>query len=250
MHNSNEIITIKDLHKSFDGRKVLDGIHLSLSREENLVVLGQSGGGKSVLIKCIVGLLKADQGEIIIEGKMLSRMNTSEINTLRQKIGFSFQGSALYDSMTVQENLEFPLRRNKRITNKKLLSEQVKAALEDVGMFSSLKKMPSQLSGGMRKRIGIARILIMEPEIIMYDEPTAGLDPITSIEINELILKVKEKNKNSAIIITHDLACAKTTGNKIVYLKNGKILQEGSYSELEMEPAEESLKTFFNYYKC
>ena len=200
---------------------------------ENLVVLGKSGSGKSVAIKCMVGLVKADQGEINIFDTDITSLSNTQLNEVRVKIGFLFQNAALYDSMTVRENLEFPLKRH----FKKMTGDEVDAAvsdvLESVGLADAIDKMPSELSGGMRKRIGLARTLILKPKIILYDEPTTGLDTITSREISELILEIQKKYKTTSVIITHDMACAKLTGDRIVILKEGKIAAEGIYEELE-----------------
>ena len=243
------VITVEHLEKSFDARPVLVDINMNLYRGENLIILGQSGMGKSVLIKCIVGLIRVERGVITILGDNIVQLKSKALERVRRKVGFSFQGSALYDSMSVTENLEFPLRRNMGLSNRKVLAEKVAEALEDVGLFNAKDKMPAELSGGMRKRIGIARTLILEPEIMLYDEPTAGLDPYTCMEINNLILEVQQKHHTSAIIITHDITCARTTGNRMIYLKDGRILQQGSWEELDQHPVEQHLKVFFDYYK-
>jgi phospholipid/cholesterol/gamma-HCH transport system ATP-binding protein len=228
------VIKIRGLYKSFGkNNEVLKGIDLDVQEGENLVVLGKSGSGKSVAIKCMVGLVKADRGEINIFNTDITSLNNTQLNAVRIKIGFLFQNAALYDSMTVRENLEFPLRRH----SKKMNAEEVDAAvievLESVGLADAVDKMPSELSGGMRKRIGLARTLILKPKIILYDEPTTGLDTITSREISELILEIQKKYKTTSVIITHDMACAKLTGNRLVILKEGKIGAEGSYDELK-----------------
>lgn len=238
--------SIRDLKKSFGDREVLKGVNLDLYSKENLVILGRSGTGKSVLIKCMVGLMKPDSGTINVLGKDVFSLNAKELNNLRLQIGFSFQGSALYDSMTVRENLEFPLTRNLGITRKSELTEMVTNALDDVGLVHTIDQMPSELSGGMRKRVGIARTLILKPKIMLYDEPTSGLDPITSMEINDLILSMREKYKMSSIIITHDISSAKHTSDRIVALIDGYNKLEGTFDELKATDDPE-LEPFFNY---
>ena len=246
VNKSNRVAEVRDLNKSFGDRVVLKNVNLELYENENLVILGKSGAGKSVLIKCMIGLIKPDSGYINILGYDVNSLTPNELNELRIKVGFSFQLSALYDSMTVRENLEFPLKRNLKIYDKKILNEKVMKALEDVGLAHSADQLPSELSGGMKKRIGIARTLILNPEIMLYDEPTAGLDPITAGEINELILEVRDKYKTASIIITHDLSCARTTSDRIIGLFDGYNKVEGTYEELKASPKEE-LELFFNY---
>ena len=227
------MITIKGLNKSFGNTQILKGVDLTVKKGENLVVLGKSGSGKSVLIKCLVGLVTADKGELKVFDTDITKLNNHQLNAVRIKIGFLFQNSALYDSMTVRENLSFPLKRHsKKLTNKEA-EHSVNEALESVGLKEAIDKMPSELSGGMRKRIGLARTLILRPEIILYDEPTTGLDTITSREISELILHVQKKYKTTSIVITHDMACAKLTGDRLVILKDGVMVAEGSYEALE-----------------
>lgn len=238
--------SIRELRKSFGDREVLKGIDLDLYRTENLVILGRSGTGKSVLIKCMVGLMKPDSGTINILGKDVFSLTTGELNDLRLQIGFSFQGSALYDSMTVRENLEFPLKRNFGITDRDKLNDMVMGALEDVGLAHTVNQMPAELSGGMRKRVGIARTLILKPKIMLYDEPTSGLDPITAMEINDLILSMREKYKMSSIIITHDISSAKHTADRIVALVDGQNRMEGTFDELK-HTKDPELEPFFNY---
>lgn len=240
------LIVIKGLHKSFGEHNiVLNGVDLVLYKGENLVVLGKSGSGKSVLIKCLVGLVTADKGEILVFEQEITSLNDQELNAVRVRIGFLFQNAALYDSMTVRQNLEFPLKRH----SKKLTAEELNATitdlLEDVGLAEAIDKMPAELSGGMRKRIGLARTLALKPEIILYDEPTTGLDTITSREISELILATQKKNKATSIIITHDMACAKLTGDRLVILKEGKMHATGTYEELE-KSEDEWVRSFFN----
>lgn len=238
--------SIRDLQKSFGDREVLKGVNLDLYKSENLVILGRSGTGKSVLIKCMVGLIKPDSGSINVLGKDVFSLSQKELNDLRLQIGFSFQGSALYDSMTVRENLEFPLTRNFGITNRSELHDLVVTALEDVGLAHTINQMPAELSGGMRKRVGIARTLILKPKIMLYDEPTSGLDPITAMEINDLILSMREKYKMSSIIITHDISSAKHTSDRIVALVGGVSRLEGTFDELKTTKDPE-LEPFFNY---
>lgn len=238
--------SIRELRKSFGDREVLKGIDLDLYRTENLVILGRSGTGKSVLIKCMVGLMKPDSGTINILGKDVFSLTTGELNDLRLQIGFSFQGSALYDSMTVRENLEFPLKRNFGITDRDKLNDMVMGALEDVGLAHTVNQMPAELSGGMRKRVGIARTLILKPKIMLYDEPTSGLDPITAMEINDLILSMREKYKMSSIIITHDISSAKHTADRIVALVDGQNRMEGTFDVLK-HTKDPELEPFFNY---
>jgi len=203
------VVHIRNLHKSFGDLDVLKGVDLDLFREENVVVLGRSGTGKSVLIKIMVGLLRQDEGIMEVLGKEVSTLTARELNALRLKIGFSFQNSALYDSMTVRENMEFPLVRNIKNLTKKEINYRIEELLDAVGLPQTINQMPSQLSGGQKKRIGVARTLILNPEIMLYDEPTAGLDPITCVEINNLINEVRERYKTTSIVITHDLTCAK-----------------------------------------
>jgi len=228
------VINIKGLYKSFGkNTDILKGVDLTVRKGENLVVLGKSGSGKSVLIKCLVGLVAADKGELKVFDTDITKMNNQQLNAIRLKIGFLFQNSALYDSMTVRENLSFPLKRHSKKLTSKEAEHSVNEALESVGLKEAIDKMPSELSGGMRKRIGLARTLILRPEIILYDEPTTGLDTITSREISELILSIQKKYKTTSIIITHDMACAKLTGDRLVILKDGVMVAEGSYASLE-----------------
>jgi phospholipid/cholesterol/gamma-HCH transport system ATP-binding protein len=240
------VVKIRHLQKSFNDREILKDVNLDLYQGENLVILGRSGTGKSVLIKCMVGLIKADAGEINVLGHDVQALNAKELNELRLQVGFSFQGSALYDSMTVRENLEFPLKRNLGITDPNELNERITSALADVGLEHAADHLPSELSGGMKKRIGIARTLILKPLIMLYDEPTAGLDPITSKEINDLIIEVRDKYNTSSIIITHDITCARETGDRIIALFDGKNAIEGTFEELKNAKHPE-IEAFFNY---
>lgn len=238
-------IVIKGLTKSFDNNDILKGVNLTVKKGENLVVLGKSGSGKSVLIKCVVGLMSPDEGDITVFNTNIEGLNNKQLNELRVRMGFLFQNAALYDSMTVRENLEFPLRRSSTNLSFKEMDQTIREGLESVGLANAIDKMPAELSGGMRKRIGLARTLMLKPEIILYDEPTTGLDTITSREISELIVAIQKKTKSSAIIITHDMACAKLTADRIVILKDGMIAAEGSYEELE-NSKDEWVRSFFN----
>jgi phospholipid/cholesterol/gamma-HCH transport system ATP-binding protein len=240
------VASVRNLQKSFGDVAVLRDVNLDLYAGENLVILGRSGTGKSVLIKCMVGLIKPDAGSIDILGYDVLKLSQNELNELRLQVGFSFQGSALYDSMTVRQNLEFPLQRNLGIYDPKELNERVVSALEDVGLESAIDKMPSELSGGMKKRVGIARTLILNPKIMLYDEPTAGLDPITSIEINELIVKVRDKYKTASIIITHDISSARHTADRVIALVGGYNKLEGTFDEIR-KTTDPELEPFFNY---
>jgi phospholipid/cholesterol/gamma-HCH transport system ATP-binding protein len=215
-----------------------------MNKGENLVILGQSGTGKSVLIKCIVGLLDPDDGKLLIFGRNTPELSENELIELRKRIGFLFQSSALYDSMTVRDNLEFPLRRQLRSLSNEQMDALVKEALQNVGLADAIEKTPSELSGGMRKRLGLARTLILKPEIMLYDEPTAGLDPITSKEISTLILEVQHTYDTSSIIITHDIDCARRTANRIILIKEGMCVAEGSYTDLKAS-ADPWVRSFF-----
>jgi phospholipid/cholesterol/gamma-HCH transport system ATP-binding protein len=238
------IIELKNLCKSFGDNAVLKGVNLSVKKGEDLVILGRSGSGKSITIKCLVGLVHADEGEINIFGEDITKMNNTALNEIRVRIGFLFQNGALYDSMTVRQNLEFTLKHHSSYLSSNEVDEAILEALESVGLEEAIDKMPSELSGGMRKRIGLARTLIIKPEIILYDEPTSGLDAITAREISELILYVQKKYKTTSIIITHDMACAKLTGNRIMILKDGIMCAEGTYAELE-KSKDKWVRSFF-----
>jgi phospholipid/cholesterol/gamma-HCH transport system ATP-binding protein len=240
------IIELRDIYKSFGPNKVLQGASLDVFEGENVVVLGRSGTGKSVLIKIISGMIPPDAGLVRVLGQDVTEFNERELQQLRLKIGFSFQSSALYDSMTVRENLEFPLVRNKRTLTRKEIRKSVLAVLDSVGLSQTLDQLPSELSGGQRKRIGIARTLILTPEIMLYDEPTAGLDPITSEEINSLIRQVQEQYNTSAIIITHDLVCAKSTGDRVAILLDGKFEKQGSFEKV-FSDKDERIQSFYDY---
>ena len=240
------VISIKGLYKSFGDLEVLKGIDLDVFKGENIAVLGKSGSGKSVLIKIMVGLLKPDKGEVTVLGKQVDKLKWKELDALRLRIGFSFQSSALYDSMNVYQNLAFPLTMNVKNLGKKEVDDAVEEALDAVGLKDKINQMPSELSGGQRKRIGIARTLILKPEIMLYDEPTSGLDPVTSAEINELINEVQQQYNTSSVIITHDLTCAKITGNRIAMLIDGRFLKTGKFEEV-FDSNDEQVKSFFNY---
>jgi phospholipid/cholesterol/gamma-HCH transport system ATP-binding protein len=227
------VIEIHKLNKSFGKQEVLNNVSLNLYKKENLVVLGKSGAGKSVLIKCIVNLLQPDSGIINVLGKNINEVDRSALAKLRQKIGFLFQSGALYDSMTVKQNLEFPLRRIKKNITKKELDEKIHISLENVGLIDAIDKMPSQLSGGMRKRASLARTIVADPLIMLYDEPTTGLDPVTSDEISSLINDIQTKYNTSSIIITHDIKCARNTANRLIMLDDGKVYQEGKLEDFE-----------------
>ena len=244
--HSSSVISIRDLHKSFGDYQVLKGVNLDLYNGENLVVLGKSGTGKSVLIKIISGLLTQDSGTVNVLGREISQVSAKELQELRLNIGFSFQNSALYDSMTVRQNLEFPLVRNKKNLSKAEVDHAVESVLDAVSLSQTINQMPSELSGGQRKRIGIARTLILQPKIMLYDEPTAGLDPITCDEINNLINEVQERFHTSSIIITHDLTCAKQVGDRVTILLDGQFKRTGSFEEV-FDTDDERVKSFYDY---
>jgi len=239
------VVRIKGLSKAFNEKQILKEFSLDIHKAENVVVLGKSGSGKSTLIKCMVGLMEPDEGEICIFGKDMSDVDYEELNQLRIKIGFLFQAGALYDSMTVYENLAFPLRHHKKELGKDKLDELIHEVLENVGLPDSGNLMPAELSGGMSKRIGLARTLILKPEIMLYDEPTTGLDTATAKEISQLILDMQRKYKISSLIITHDISCAKMTADRVIMLKDGGIAAEGSYDELTKNE-DEWIKSFFS----
>jgi len=238
------VIEIINLKKSFGVNEILKDVTFKLHKEENLVVLGKSGSGKSVLIKCIVRLLRPDSGTINVLGKNVGTLSRDGLAELRTKIGFLFQSGALYDSMTVRQNLEFPLRRIKMKLTKKEIDEKVMEVLENVGLADVIQKMPSQLSGGMRKRISLARTIIVDPEIMLYDEPTTGLDPITSDEISALINEIQKKYKTSSIIITHDINCARDTADRMIMLNDGEVYLEGKVEDFE-NSTDQFIKSFF-----
>lgn len=239
------VIEIADLSVSFGRQQVLRKISLKLYKNENLVIVGKSGTGKSVLIKCIAGLIKSFTGKVTVLGKEVKSLNRKEMDQLRQNLGFLFQNGALYDSMTVRENLEFPLRRIRKYLDEAEINNRVIIALENVGLAKAINKMPSELSGGMRKRVSLARSIIVDPRIVLYDEPTTGLDPATSDEISVLINEIRRKYHTSSVIITHDIKCACATADRIVMLKEGRIYAEGTCSDFENSD-DLFIKSFFN----
>lgn len=246
INHKNSVIEITDLYKSFDGLEVLKGINLKLFEGENVAILGRSGSGKSVLIKTLVGLLDFDSGNINILGKDIKSLNQESLDALRLKIGFSFQNAALYDSMNIHQNLAFPLKMNFKNLSKKEIDTAIEEVLDAVGLKDKIHQMPSDLSGGQRKRIGIARTLILKPKIMLYDEPTSGLDPITSGEIIDLINDVQESYKTSSLIITHDLTCAKNTSDRIAMLNNGSFIKVGTFDEV-FDQTNLHANDFYNY---
>jgi phospholipid/cholesterol/gamma-HCH transport system ATP-binding protein len=229
--NGNAAIRVKDLYKSFTGQVVLNGIELRVARGETVAVLGRSGTGKSVLLKLIVGLQKPDSGSIQIHGEEITRLSLDQLNRIRKKIGFLFQNAALYDSLSVEENVAFPLRHHTDVSSPER-RDRVRGLLSRVGMGADLKKMPAQLSGGMRKRVGLARALALDPNVLLLDEPTAGLDPITAGEINELILGLQQERKMSSVVVTHDMRSAKAVHDRLALLHNGNVLIEGTFEDL------------------
>ncbi len=239
-----EVVNARDVTKSFDGHVVLDGISFTLSKKENMVVLGKSGTGKSVLIKSLVGLVIPDSGSLKVLDIEVIGADKKAMKSLRRKVAYLFQGGALYDSMTVKENMEFPLQRQPEKIPQSEIDDMVEDALENVGLVDAMHKRPAELSGGMQKRIALARTLILKPEVMLYDEPTTGLDPVTSREISELILEMREKFEISSIIITHDLSCAKITSDNVCIIKEGKLAANGTYQELE-QTEDEWVQSFF-----
>ncbi|TXD84800.1 ATP-binding cassette domain-containing protein [Subsaximicrobium wynnwilliamsii] len=243
--NIKPVLELKNLKKSFGDNHVLKGFNLKLFEGENLVIMGKSGSGKSVMVKCLVGLIQPDSGNITIKNQDITTMGQTELDLLRTEIGFLFQGSALYDSMTVRENLEFPLRRHKdKIENFQGTEFSVKEALENVGLANAIDLMPAELSGGMQRRVAMARALILKPKIIMYDEPTTGLDPITAKEIIQLMRSIQEKYNTSSIIITHDVDCARVISNRMILLVDGTNYAEGTFEELS-NSKDEQIQAFF-----
>lgn len=244
-NNKDTVIEIVDLKKSFGKNYVLNNFNLNIKQGENVVVIGKSGAGKSVLIKCIIGLMVPDSGSIKVFGEEVSKLTHDNLDMMRAKVGFLFQSNALYDSMTVRENLEFPLRRHWIKNVKENIGDLVMEALTNVGLAETVNMKPAELSGGMKKRIALARTLILKPKIILYDEPTSGLDPVTGKEISKLILEVQKKYNASSIIISHDLNCAKITSNKIVILIDGTCYATGTYDELKKSD-DKKVKQFFD----
>lgn len=243
--DSNEVVVrIQHVSKSFNGRQVLRDVCLNVRRGENLVILGRSGEGKSVTLKCVAGLVQQDAGKVEVLGREVSTMNDEELRAMRLHVGYLFQHGALYDSMTVAENLEFPLTRVMKLRNRVEIKDRIHAALASVGLEQAGSKMPSELSGGQRKRIALARTLILDPGIMLYDEPTTGLDTITSKEISQLIRQLQQEKKTSSIIITHDMPCARTTADRLAILSQGEFIAEGTYEELERS-GDERISSFF-----
>jgi len=238
------VIIIEHLYKRFGQNVVLKDFNLTVYKEENVVVLGKSGAGKSVLIKCVIGLLKPDKGKIMVLGEDVTILNDDDLDKVRSKVGFLFQANALYDSMTVRENLEFPLRRHWIDIKPQEVTEMVKEALNNVALLHTADMMPSELSGGMLKRIALARTLILKPEIILYDEPTTGLDPVTAREIDQLILQLQKKYHTSSIIISHDMNCVKNIADRVILLLEGQCYVDGTYDELA-HSADQKIKQFF-----
>jgi phospholipid/cholesterol/gamma-HCH transport system ATP-binding protein len=238
------VMTITHLYKSFGANHVLTDFNFTLKKGENVVVLGKSGSGKSVLIKCIIGLMEPDSGNIEVFGENITGLDHFELDQVRAKLGFLFQSNALYDSMTVRENLEFPLRRHWIQVTQQEVNKMVLDALDDVGLGHTIDMMPAELSGGMRKRIALARTLILKPEIILYDEPTTGLDPITGKEIIELIVDIQKKYRSSSLIISHDMTCVKMASDRVIMLIDGCCYSEGSYDELK-KSGDPKVKQFF-----
>jgi len=240
-------IEIQGLTKSFGTKEVLKNIDLTLYEGKNIVILGKSGSGKSVLTKCIVGLIIPDAGTIKLFGKSIYDFEEDEMDLVRTKIGYLFQGGAIYDSMSVRENIEFPLKKTQAVKTKndRKLNELILETLENVGLKDAVNKKPSELSGGMRKRLGLARTLVLKPKVILYDEPTTGLDPVTSGEISELITKIQRKFNTASIIITHDMKCVKMTADHIKMLKDGNFFAEGSYNDLS-KSTEPEIQAYFN----
>lgn len=241
---SKPVLVIKNLYKSFGNNKVLIDFNMQIAAGESVVVLGKSGSGKSVLIKCIIGLLEPDNGSIELFEKNITELKDEELDKIRAKVGFLFQSNALYDSMTVRENLEFPLRRHWIQVTQDEVNKMVMESLDDVGLMHTVDMMPVELSGGMRKRIALARTLILKPEIILYDEPTTGLDPITGKEIIELMKEIQQKYNTTSLIISHDMNCVRMASNRVVILVDGKCYANGTYNEL-LKVNDSKVKQFF-----
>src|SRR5208337_3958331 len=237
-NGSAPVLTVEDVHKSFGSQNVLNGITLSVKRGETLAVLGRSGTGKSVLLRLVVGLEKPDSGLVRIHGQDIAGLALDQIGTIRKKMGFLFQHAALYDSLTVEQNVAFPLQHHKKNMSKSEQGDRVKELLAEVGMEGDLDKMPSDISGGMQKRVGLARALALEPEILLLDEPTAGLDPISSAEIDDLVLKLQAEHHMASIVVTHDLHSAKTIANRLALLNEGHVVIEGNFEELQHSDVE------------
>jgi phospholipid/cholesterol/gamma-HCH transport system ATP-binding protein len=231
-------VAVEDLHKSFGSQQVLDGITLSVKRGETLAVLGRSGTGKSVLLRLTIGLEKPDSGSVRIHGQDIAGLALDQLGEIRKKMGFLFQHAALYDSLTVQQNVAFPLQHHRREMPKSEQGDRVRELLAEVGMQGDLEKMPSDISGGMQKRVGLARALALEPDILLLDEPTAGLDPISAAEIDDLVLKLQQEHHIASIVVTHDLHSAKTIANRLALLNEGKVVIEGDFEELQKSDIE------------
>ncbi len=244
MANNDVVIRVNDLYKTFDGKQVLSGVSFKLNRGETLAILGKSGEGKSVLIKCIVRLILPDAGRIDVLDHDVLNLEEKELNELRIRIGYLFQEGALYDSMTLAENLMFPLNRNKPSMPRAEKKDLVEDTLKSVDLLEAREKMPAELSGGMRKRAGLARTLVLQPEIILYDEPTTGLDPYTARDINDLIVRVQQIYNVSSIVVTHDLRCARRVSGRIVILQGGNFIARGTYEELENH-SDEMIRNYF-----
>lgn len=243
---NDKLVEIKNLSKRFETLSVLDDVSIDVPRGDNLVVFGRSGQGKSVLLKCIIGLMQPDAGKIYIKGNDISLLSAKEMNELRKNIGFLFQGAALYDSMTVRENLEFPIKKHFPDKTQKEIDDKVVNTLELVSLEDAIDKMPSELSGGMKKRIGLARSIITDPELMLYDEPTTGLDPITAKEISELIINLQKKLNMTSIVVTHDLICAEIIADRAIFLRDAKVAYQGSLLELTSS-ADPFLRNFFSH---
>ena len=232
------VVSVEDLHKSFGSQKVLNGISLSVKRSETLAVLGRSGTGKSVLLRLVIGLEKPDSGSVRIHGQDIAGLALDQMGEIRKKIGFLFQHAALYDSLTVEQNVAFPLQHHKKEMSKSERGDRVRALLAEVGMEGDLEKMPSDISGGMQKRVGLARALALEPDILLLDEPTAGLDPISSAEIDDLVLKLQEEHHMASIVVTHDLHSAKTIADRLALINEGDVVIQGNFEELQKSDIE------------
>jgi phospholipid/cholesterol/gamma-HCH transport system ATP-binding protein len=242
--NRGSVIQVDELYKAFEGKRVLQGVSLSLFRGETLCILGRSGQGKSVLIKCVVRLITPDEGSINVLGQDVLALEDHELNLLRARVGYLFQEGALYDSMTLAENLLFPLERNKPGLSEEKKQKLVESTLQSVDLLDAVEKMPAELSGGMRKRAGLARTLVLEPEIILYDEPTTGLDPYTARDINDLIVDIQKIYNVSSIVVTHDLRCAKRVSNRILVLHDGNFIANGTFEELQKHE-DEIVRNYF-----
>jgi phospholipid/cholesterol/gamma-HCH transport system ATP-binding protein len=243
---ADSVVKVENLTKRFDELLVLENVSIDVFRTENLIVFGRSGSGKSVLLKCIIGLMKPDNGDILINNQNVLDLSLKQLNKVRKDIGFLFQGAALYDSMTVRENLSFPLKRHFEEMTQRQIDDKVVHTLQLVSLEEAIDKMPSELSGGMKKRIGLARSIITDPALMLYDEPTTGLDPITSKEISELILNLQKKLNMTSIVVTHDLICAEIIADRAIFLKDAHVAFEGNIDEL-IKSNDPFLKNFFSH---